>query len=246
MGNIQGNENKTSKSGKVKTLIKIRGKKGAKDDNQFVPIVVEDEGQVSIINDDNIEKDVDIDCNNDTCIDVDGEETPKLINDNKQIITTDSWCKVNKLNIDSVQRNKIISPGGESSSDSVFTDPQTPVGFAAEINECYYSEENFNDFTNNLTLNNFKLNEYRVRRENDLTKKLSKLGVSKTSQISLDGDNNESNFSSDNVEIINKYDDDSGISNNIDNSNVTKSSSSHQDITYTDSSYGMLLIKLIN
>lgn len=32
-----------------------------------------------------------------------------------------------------------------SSSDSIFTDPLTPVGFAAEINQCYYSEENVCD-----------------------------------------------------------------------------------------------------
>lgn len=34
-----------------------------------------------------------------------------------------------------------------SSSDSIFTDPLTPVGFAAEINQCYYSEENVCDET---------------------------------------------------------------------------------------------------
>lgn len=32
-----------------------------------------------------------------------------------------------------------------SSSDSIFTDPLTPIGFAAEINECYCSEENITD-----------------------------------------------------------------------------------------------------
>lgn len=223
MGNIQGNENKPSKSGKVKTLIKIRGKKGGgvKDDTQFVPIIVEDEEQqVSIINEDIVEKSDVI------------EEKPKIVDDKNTV--TDSWCKVNKLN-ENAPRNKIISPGGESSSDSVFTDPQTPVGFSAEINECYYSEENVNDFATNLTLNNFKLNEYRVRRENDITKKLSKLGISKTSQISLDGDNNESNFVSDNVEVVNKL-----VDSGIDNSNLTKSSSSHQDFSYSDTSYGML------
>lgn len=29
-----------------------------------------------------------------------------------------------------------------SSSDSLFTDPLTPLGFAAEFNQCYYSDEN--------------------------------------------------------------------------------------------------------
>lgn len=32
-----------------------------------------------------------------------------------------------------------------SSSDSIFTDPLTPIGFAAEINQCYHSEENVCD-----------------------------------------------------------------------------------------------------
>lgn len=32
-----------------------------------------------------------------------------------------------------------------SSSDSLFTDPLTPLGFAAEFNQCYYSEENVYD-----------------------------------------------------------------------------------------------------
>lgn len=32
-----------------------------------------------------------------------------------------------------------------SSSDSLFTDPLTPLGFAAEFNQCYYSDENVYD-----------------------------------------------------------------------------------------------------
>lgn len=229
MGNIQGGENKPSK-GKVKTLIKIRGKKGTKEEVHFVPVVNEDENdtQVSHRNDEIVDKEK-----------IDKDETPKV---QKKNVVTDSWCKVNKINDGNVNRNKIISPGGESSSDSIFTDPQTPVGFSAEINECYYSEENVNDsnlesYINNLTLNNFKLNEYRVRREKDLTRKLSKLGLSKTSQISLDG-GNESNFVSDNVEVVNKVGDSTSNDNITDDSK--KSYASNHDIAHSDSFTGKL------
>lgn len=33
-------------------------------------------------------------------------------------------------------------PTASSSSESLFTDPLTPLGFAAELNQCYYSDEN--------------------------------------------------------------------------------------------------------
>lgn len=34
------------------------------------------------------------------------------------------------------------APTASSSSESLFTDPLTPLGFAAELNQCYYSDEN--------------------------------------------------------------------------------------------------------
>lgn len=39
-----------------------------------------------------------------------------------------------------------------SSSDSLFTDPLTPLGFAAEFNQCYYSEENVYDLDSSTTV----------------------------------------------------------------------------------------------
>lgn len=219
MGNIQGGENKPTKGGKVKNLMKMRGKKGAKEEAQFVSVVPESEHDERI-----------------SVIEEKEKDSPKL-EDNRKTIVTDSWCKVNKVNDEN--KYKIVSPGGESSSDSVFTDPQTPVGFSAEINECYYSEESVNKntdthsdsntltsehYTHNLTLNNFKLNEYQLRKENELKKKLGKLGMSKTSQISLDADAKD-NFVSGNVEVVNK----DIFSDNFGNS-LTKSCSSNQAI----------------
>lgn len=98
-------------------------------------------------------------------------------------------------------KQKITPPSGDSSSDSVFTDALSP-GCSTEINACYYSEESVNldvevpdsttgSFLDGFALNNFKLNDYRVRREEELNKKLSKLGLSKTSQISLDSESKE-------------------------------------------------------
>lgn len=48
-----------------------------------------------------------------------------------------------------------------SSSDSIFTDPLTPVGFATEINRCYISEENVFDAdgSNNNNVNSEQLTE---------------------------------------------------------------------------------------
>lgn len=116
-------------------------------------------------------------------------------------------------------KQKLTPPSGDSSSDSVFTDALTP-GCSTEINQCYYSEESVNldvevpdnthsFFLQNLTLNNFKLNEYSAKREEEISKKLSKLGVSKTSQISLDSDPKEC-FVSDNIEVVKKVERDSG------------------------------------
>lgn len=116
-----------------------------------------------------------------------------------QYVISDSWQQINKVpDPDEPAKpphQEVTPPSGESSSDSVFTDPLTTVDFSAEINQCYYSEESVNievevpDVTADPSvwpLNNFKLNEYKQRRDHERHKKLGKLGVSRTSQISLD------------------------------------------------------------
>ncbi|KAK5644377.1 hypothetical protein RI129_005677 [Pyrocoelia pectoralis] len=171
MGNTQAGDLKSAKSGKspgkVKALIKIRGKRAGKpDDPPFTGIVPE-----------------------------------------RQDKSTE--------NEDATPKDKCVTPtSAESSSESVFTDPSalTPVGFSTEINECYYSDENVN--INNvvipdsvpsnfmeLPLNSFKLNEFKERKNEELGKRLSKLGLSKTSQISLESDLRDC-FVSDNIECI--------------------------------------------
>ncbi|XP_055542483.1 protein cappuccino isoform X2 [Wyeomyia smithii] len=71
------------------------------------------------------------------------------------IVTTDSWKRAQSLseNVTSVQgsleqckdrpgRFHLLEHTTSSSSDSIFTDPATPIGpFATEINQAYYSEE---------------------------------------------------------------------------------------------------------
>ncbi|KAB0794648.1 hypothetical protein PPYR_11487 [Photinus pyralis] len=115
---------------------------------------------------------------------------------------------------DEIEKKFVTPTSGESSSESVFTDPSalTPVGFSTEINECYYSDDNVNSINvvipdsapknfMELPLNNFKLNEFKRRKEEELGKKLSKLGLSKTSQISLESDLRDC-FVSENVECV--------------------------------------------
>ncbi|XP_063922402.1 protein cappuccino-like isoform X3 [Zophobas morio] len=200
MGNLQTNEpkqaGKSGKSqGKVKSLMKMRGKRGKVDSSHFTGVVPEDSEDPA-------------------------PEPEKNATDN--LIVTDSWCKVNRLNDKNIEKKTKTPPSAvSSSSDSNFTDPLTPVGFNTEMNQCYYSEESVNldvevpnistqeDFLHNLTLNSFKLNDYRARHEQDKCKKLSKLGVSKTSQISLDSDPKDS-FVSENVEVVNKDDEEGG------------------------------------
>ncbi|CAG9817334.1 unnamed protein product [Phaedon cochleariae] len=100
-----------------------------------------------------------------------------------------------------------------SSSESYFTDVQTPSGTqiqASEHQEAEAPSSTNGTFLHNLTLNSFKLNEYRARHEEVKVRKLSKLEVSKTSQISLDS-NPEVCFASDNVEIVSQMHDDSGF-----------------------------------
>ncbi|RZB39864.1 formin-2 [Asbolus verrucosus] len=210
MGNLQTNEPKHSakagkSQGKVKSLMKIRGKRGKIDSSQFTGVVPEGTEFEERVFEHSFAKE-----------EKPPEEKNKQKNDN--LIVTDSWCKVNRFNDENIEKKTKTPPSAvSSSSDSNFTDPLTPVGFNTEMNQCYYSEESVildvevpstttqEEFLHNLTLNSFKLNDYRMRHEEEKSKKLSKLGVSKTSQISLDSDPKDS-FVSANVEIVNKDD----------------------------------------
>lgn len=186
MGNIQAGDAKSTKTGKSKGLKIIRGKRGKAEEPQFLSIVPEDSHQNSSENDVLLEND---------------EEANSINYKTKETSTPKA-------------QERTSPQSGESSSDSVFTDPQTPVGFSTEINQCYYSEESVlsdveipdtvhDNFSHNFALNSFKLNEHKFKREKILNDKLSKLGISKTSQISLEAEPNES-FCSGNVEVVTK------------------------------------------
>lgn len=195
MGNLQSNDPKSGKPGKaakVKTLMKIRGKRNKQDDinNQFTGVVPKQEEHASASEDELTVKET--------------RHPPKA-----DLLVTDSWCKVNKTSAGAVE-GASVTPSADSSSDSVFAEALTPVGFSTEINLCYRSEDSFpseleipDNFLHDLTLNSFKLNEYRARKE-DVGQKLSKLGVSRTSQISLETDPNECFVSDNVVEVVRK------------------------------------------
>lgn len=181
MGNLQSEvkSNKAGKQGKVKQLMKIRGKKGKNEDVSFIGVVPEDM---------------------ETQEEPQEEKTCKKSNEiGAAILVTDSWCKVNQE-----QPSDVLSPGAESSSDSVFVDPLTPVGFTTEINQCYQSEEEEENFS--AALNSFKLNHYNKSKQDEITQKLSNLGICKTSQISLDAAGQET-FECGNVHVVKKKDD---------------------------------------
>lgn len=192
MGNLQSNDPKSAKIGKsvkVKTLMKIRGKRNKQSEAQFTEVVpkhddLQEHASTS-------EEDLTV------------KEAPKSDgNIPDRLLVTDSWCKINTT--DTIAEG--VTPSADSSSDSVFAEALTPVGFNAEVNR---SEDSFptdleisDNFLHDLTLNSFKLNEYRARKE-DVGQKLSKLGISRTSQISLETDPKEC-FVSDNVEVVRK------------------------------------------
>lgn len=226
MGNLQSNDPKSGKMGKtakVKTLMKIRGKKGKQEDNQFTGLVPEEseEQEHASASEDDL-----------TVTEARAAKTNEDATKNARetAVITDSWRKVNQYNTNNLD---IVTPSGDSSSDSVFAEALTPVGFSAEINQCYRSEETLDhddDFLHDLTLNSFKLNDHRVRKQEVIEKKLGKLGVSKTSQISLEADPSEC-FSSENVEVVTKEEssgvgDESGFG----GSNVLEDSTEGEDV----------------
>nr|XP_022901371.1 protein cappuccino-like isoform X1 [Onthophagus taurus] len=185
MGNTQS-EGKLTKGVKGKGLKIIRGKRGKSEETQFTSIVPNDQTYPTIDHYGNSK-----------------EEKEKNNIEDLKIIDASQPGEDQK----NLKMQEILTTSEESNS-------ETPVGFSTEINQCYYSEEsglsevevpdNIHDsFLHNLALNSFKLNDHKLRREQVLTDKMSKLGVSKTSQISLESDPNES-FVSDNVEIVTK------------------------------------------
>ncbi|CAG9860478.1 unnamed protein product [Phyllotreta striolata] len=184
MGNLQSDQ-KSSKT-KHKTKVKLGGKKKGKVDDSFVSIVPDGDEETAA-----------------STIPTYTPETPqttsRILPDTEPLI--DSISKIT----DVVDQNKIATP--QSSSESYFTDPQTPVGVSTQNGKVANESHSQENFLHNLALNSFKLNEYRVRVEEEKTKKLSKLGVSKTSQISLDSDPNEC-FVTENVEIVSQAQDD--------------------------------------
>ncbi|KAF5269711.1 hypothetical protein FQA39_LY08634 [Lamprigera yunnana] len=179
MGNTQAGEVKTKMGkspGKVKALIKMRSKRGKIEETPFSGVLTEEKHEMRKIE-------------------------LEVVNDEDENKRRDY---------------KVTPTSGESSSDSVFTDPLavTPVGFSTQINEYYKNDQNVNinvivpDFVKDhfleLPLNNFKLNEFKIRREEEINKKMGNLGLSKTSQISLDSDARDC-FASENIECVQEH-----------------------------------------
>ncbi|XP_074036306.1 formin protein cappuccino isoform X2 [Leptinotarsa decemlineata] len=193
MGTSESKQTKT----KAKLKVKLGGKRKGKFEDNFTGVVPdEDEGKTPET--DPPEKE-----NN-------SNKLPISVSNEDTALITDSWCDVNHPSQKSDDNDRKIFATTPSSSESHFTDAQTPVGFHNQSEESIDLDIEVPNFTqgtflHDLTLNSFKLNEYSVRH-----KKLSKLGVSKTSQISLDS-NPDGCFASDNVEIVSQIQDDSGF-----------------------------------
>lgn len=193
MGNLQTSETKQAK-GKGKSKSKIKGKKGKYIEDEFVGIISEN--------------------GRDTTADItlpekeEPETRPPPPEPPDTLMVNHSWSP------NEPENGEIKKPFTTpiSSSDSNFTEALTPQAFSKQtpssinnnLEPLNSAQEQF------LALNSFKLNEYRARHEEEKTKKLSKLGVSKTSQISLDSDPSEW-FVSDNIEIIRQVENDSGF-----------------------------------
>lgn len=208
MGNLQGSESKAPKSakspGKGNRLIKKRFSRGKKDKDEFTGIVPDDED--AIVEAPTVKQSSSKDQH--SVLTRDQHDTGSTISQSQRKSGGD-WPHTNappkQQVITEAQITQVTPEAAESSSDSVFTDPLTPVGFAAEINQCYYSEENLDlpDTTSTNVINSFKLNDFKVRKEEELTKKLNKLGVFKSSKISLDS-NLDDCFVSEDVVIVNE------------------------------------------
>lgn len=222
MGNSQtseaksagGSKHPTKSAGvKVKSLIKIKGKRSKiLDTAELTGIVPSDADDVHNIDDDasNEYKKPLYSTDNLQKSHIPPQTTT---NNDHNLMVTDSWCKANRI----ADETEKVTPES-ASSESNFTDPLTPSMAGLTIDNNYHnnsSQENVDldvvevpahstheNFLLDLTLNSFKLNDYRARHEEEQRdRKLSKLGVSKTSQISLDSDPRDS-FASENIEIV--------------------------------------------
>ncbi|XP_045473458.1 formin-like isoform X3 [Harmonia axyridis] len=209
MGNTQGNEvkpGKSGKTGKVKGIMKIRGKK-KQGEPQFTGIVPQE------IDEEEIDKKVSIDEYSEDMssshlqekieqqaeLEVEMQDTLRI----EPTKTTDSWYSADETNEETL--SKIASPSSVISSESNFMDaPQSPQDhYGTSTADLIRRNDTPDNFLHNLTLNSFKLNEYRMKHEEEKSKKLHKLGVSKTSQISLDSDPREC-FETGEVHVIKK------------------------------------------
>lgn len=199
MGNLQTGDTKPAKA-KGKSKLKLKGKKGKSDiEEEFVGIIPD--------YDHNQQQDITLYQNDEP------EDKPPPPEPPDTLMVNHSWSTVETEEDDT--KKPFTTPISSSDTTSIFTEALTPQAFSKQTVESINSNVNTPNsanetFLHNLALNSFKLNEYRVRQEEEKTKKLSKLGVSKTSQISLDSDPSEC-FVSDNVEIIRQINDDSGF-----------------------------------
>lgn len=202
MGNLQTGESKPTKS-KGKSKLKIKGKKGKGIEDDFVGVIPE------YGHDQEQDTTVDITVHEDE----EPEAKPPPPEPPDTLMVNHSWS-ANGTGEDDTKK-PFITPISSSDSTSNFAEALTPQAFYKQTVEAVNTNvdtpnSTHETFSHNLALNSFKLNEYRARHEEEKTKKLSKLGVSKTSQISLDSDPSEC-FVSDNVEIIRQIYDDSGF-----------------------------------
>lgn len=202
MGNLQTGESRPTKS-KGKSKLKIKGKKGKGIEDDFVGVIPE------YGHDQEQDITVDITLHEDE----EPEAKPPPPEPPDTLMVNHSWSTIETEEDDT--KKPFTTPISSSDSTSNFAEALTPQAFSKQtveaVNTTVHTPNSAHEnFSHNLALNSFKLNEYRARHEEEKTKKLSKLGVSKTSQISLDSDPSEC-FFSDNVEIIRQIYDDSGF-----------------------------------
>ncbi|XP_044753972.1 protein cappuccino-like isoform X2 [Coccinella septempunctata] len=211
MGNTQANEAKPTKMGKskVKGMMKIRGKKKQGELN-FTELVPKETAEEFV--EENISKvnpkeifGIHFETEKDTGKPEKPEEDDTFNSlQVEQPKATDSWYSADGVNGENI--SKIATPSSVISSESNFMDaPQSPEDYNETITaqSNFHANEPSDNFLHNLTLNSFKLNEYRMKHEEEKSKKLNKLGVSKTSQISLECDPREC-FETGEVHVIRK------------------------------------------
>ncbi|XP_055636414.1 uncharacterized protein LOC129775564 isoform X2 [Toxorhynchites rutilus septentrionalis] len=128
------------------------------------------------------------------------------------IVTTDSWRRVKSLSENTTVRHDLVDQNKDhsakvihllehttsSSSDSIFTDPATPLGaFATEINQAYYSEEDLIDAQDDET------ESTPVKKIPSLPTKLQQLSVHKIEPIAFDASEGKGRNWRENLSIVN-------------------------------------------